>query len=99
MVVPTGTPDEYYCDWVFAYYGDGGNFADSTLWHLQTTYMQPATGIEDDDTKVGIRIPLGVDYIFAESPFDVFVEIAPILNLVPETEFDWSGGVGARFWF
>ncbi len=51
------------------------------------------------DSKLGFRIPVGLDYIFRDSRFDVFMEVAPILNLVPETEFDWSGGVGARFWF
>lgn len=50
-------------------------------------------------SKLGIRIPLGLDYVFEESRLDVFVEVAPILNLVPETEFDLSGGIGARFWF
>jgi hypothetical protein len=54
---------------------------------------------EDDDSKLGVRIPVGVDYILGEGRFDVFVEIAPIFNFVPETEFDLSGGIGARFYF
>jgi hypothetical protein len=54
---------------------------------------------DDDDSKVGVRIPVGVDYLFDNGRFDVFVEIAPIFNFVPETEFDLSGGVGARFYF
>lgn len=36
--VPTGDPDEFYIDWLFLYYDFAGNAADSTLWHLQTTY-------------------------------------------------------------
>lgn len=55
--------------------------------------------ISDDDSKVGVRIPIGLDYLFDNGRFDVFVEIAPILNLVPDTEFDLTGGVGARFYF
>jgi hypothetical protein len=54
---------------------------------------------DDEDSKVGVRIPIGVDYILGDGRFDVFVEIAPIFNFVPETEFDLSGGVGARFYF
>lgn len=54
---------------------------------------------DDDDSKIGVRIPIGLDYLFDGGRFDVFVEIAPIFNFVPETEFDLSGGVGARFYF
>ena len=51
------------------------------------------------DSKFGIRIPGGLDYLFDDGRFDVFVEIAPIFNFVPETEFDLSIGVGARYYF
>lgn len=54
---------------------------------------------DDEDSKAGVRIPVGLDFTFDDGRFDVFVEIAPIFNLVPDTEFDLSGGVGARFWF
>jgi hypothetical protein len=54
---------------------------------------------EGRDSRLGIRIPLGLDYFFEEGRFNVFVELAPIIDLVPETEFDLSGGVGLRFLF
>lgn len=54
---------------------------------------------DEDDSKFGVRIPIGLDYLFDNGRFDVFVEIAPIFNFVPDTEFDLSGGVGARFYF
>ncbi len=54
---------------------------------------------EDKDSKIGVRIPIGLDYLFDNERFDIFVEIAPIFNFVPETDFDLSGGVGARFYF
>jgi hypothetical protein len=54
---------------------------------------------EDHDSRIGIRIPLGLDYRFADRKFDVFVEIAPILDLLPETEFSLSGGIGVRYFF
>jgi|GEM_PF-2983070 len=76
MTVPTvAGGSEYYVDWIFAYYGDGGNFADSTLWHLQTTYMAPV-GIEDDDIK-GPGVPkvvsLGQNY---PNPFNPTTSIS-----------------------
>jgi hypothetical protein len=54
---------------------------------------------DGDNSKLGIRIPIGLDYVFPDKRFDVFMEVAPILNLIPETEFDWSGGIGVRYWF
>ena len=54
---------------------------------------------DSDNSKAGVRIPIGIDYLFDGGRFDVFVEIAPIFNFVPDTDFDLSGGVGARFYF
>jgi hypothetical protein len=54
---------------------------------------------EGDDSRLGVRFPIGLDYVFDGGRFDVFIEVAPVLDVVPETEFDLSGGVGARFYF
>jgi hypothetical protein len=54
---------------------------------------------EKHDDEIGIRFPVGLDYIFEEAPFDVFVEVVPIMNLAPETEFDINAAVGGRFFF
>jgi hypothetical protein len=54
---------------------------------------------EDGDTRVGIRIPLGVTYLFPKAPFDLFAELAPILDVAPESEMDVSVALGARFYF
>ncbi len=48
---------------------------------------------------IGARIPIGLDYIFASAPVDIFAEIVPILDLAPETNFNVGGGIGVRFWF
>ena len=55
--------------------------------------------ILDDDPLVGVRIPVGLNYQFAGEPIDLFIEIVPILDLTPETDFDVGGGIGIRFWF
>jgi hypothetical protein len=52
-----------------------------------------------DDPRFGIRIPIGIDYLFADAPIDVFLELVPILDLSPETDFGVGGGLGIRYWF
>jgi hypothetical protein len=37
--------------------------------------------------------------MFSNAPVDIFVELVPILNLAPSTDFDFNGGIGARYWF
>jgi hypothetical protein len=54
---------------------------------------------DGDDSELGLRIPVGLDFFLKDNRFDIFVEIAPILNIAPETELGLSGGVGARFYF
>jgi hypothetical protein len=51
-----------------------------------------------DETKVGMRIPLGLSYVFKKYPLDFFIEIAPGLNLVPSSDLMLSGGVGIRYY-
>jgi hypothetical protein len=52
-----------------------------------------------DDPLIGVRVPLGLDYMFSNALVDIFVELVPILDLAPETDFDFGGGIGARYWF
>jgi hypothetical protein len=53
----------------------------------------------EDDSKFGVRIPVGLTYIFQSAPVDIFFEVVPILDLVPDTEFDLNAALGARFFF
>ena len=53
----------------------------------------------EDDAVIGVRVPLGLDYMFSNAPVDIFVELVPILDLAPSTDFDFNGGIGARYWF
>jgi len=52
-----------------------------------------------NDPVIGVRVPLGLDYMFSNAPVDIFVELVPILRLAPSTDFDFAGGIGARYWF
>jgi hypothetical protein len=52
-----------------------------------------------DNTGVGIRFALGLEYQFATAPFDIFLEIAPGVRVIPNTSGYVSSGLGARFYF
>lgn len=51
------------------------------------------------DAHLGIRMVVGVDMLFRSAPFDIFFEIAPVLDLAPTTEGTVNAGIGGRFWF
>lgn len=53
----------------------------------------------EDNSKVGVRIPVGIEYIFTGAPLDIFLELVPLLDLVPSTEFRFNGGIGVRYFF
>ena len=48
---------------------------------------------------VGVRIPIGLNYLFAGAPLDIFLEVVPVLDLVPSTAFTVNGGIGVRYFF
>lgn len=52
-----------------------------------------------DQVDLGVRIPVGIAYQFANDPFELFFEIVPVLNLYPATDFDANGGFGVRYYF
>lgn len=52
-----------------------------------------------NDIHMGIRVPIGLNYMFDEVPIDIFVEVAPGLQLTPATAFALDGGLGARYYF
>ena len=52
-----------------------------------------------NDTFFGARIPLGLTYLAPEAPLEFFLEIAPVLNLIPDTDGDADGGIGVRYYF
>ena len=80
------------------------------LWHFDPQTRGPErfrfqTGIGGrlgagkGSAVVGVRVPLIFAWWPRSVPLDVFVELAPLLDLVPATEFSVNGGVGVRFFF
>ncbi|APF20007.1 hypothetical protein Calab_0444 [Caldithrix abyssi DSM 13497] len=52
-----------------------------------------------DDDRLGVRGVLGVNYFFQSAPLDMFLEIVPILDLLPGTYLSFNAGVGLRYFF
>ncbi|MGM0587910.1 MAG: hypothetical protein ACQETE_05830 [Bacteroidota bacterium] len=52
-----------------------------------------------NDPNIGARIPVGLNYWVEGAPIDVFFEVAPTLDLIPDVTFDVSGGLGVRYFF
>ncbi len=73
------------------YYGPGLRL---NMWD----YHHPYYGREWD-SEFGIRMVIGLAFMPRNAPFDLFFELAPVLNLIPNTRFKPEVGLGARFWF
>ena len=53
----------------------------------------------ENDIKLGVRVPLGLAYLFQNVPIDIFVEVVPILDVIPKTDFQINAALGARYFF
>ncbi len=67
-----------------AYYGIGGRIK---------------MGDKHHDDWIGVRIPLGLNYQLKSAPLDFFIEMVPILDLAPDTDFDLNAAIGVRYFF
>ena len=52
-----------------------------------------------DEVEAGVRFPLGLEYLFSRAPFDIFIEVVPILQVIKKTDFEIDGAIGVRFFF
>jgi hypothetical protein len=51
---------------------------------------------DEDDFHLGLRIGGGIEYLIQK--FGFFLELVPVVDLVPATEFDWEYGIGFLFY-
>ena len=56
-------------------------------------------GVGRGDGVFGVRIAGGLALWPSHAPIEIFLELAPILDLVPATELSANGGIGVRFFF
>jgi hypothetical protein len=52
-----------------------------------------------DEMSLGARVPVGLVHQFKENPFDVFGEVAPVIDFLGRTGVDLNLAVGGRFYF
>ena len=74
------------------------SFVDEGALHLHADYIvhkfdliRPSRG--------ALPIYYGVGGRLERTPVDLFVELVPLLDLAPETEFRMNGSVGVRYFF
>ena len=105
----TGSSNAFDFAAAWSFKGDGHLLLQADyVWHSSLTrassgelmlyYGIGGRVIFQDDPRFGARIPVGLDYQFTTAPIDIFLELVPILDLAPSTNFNLGGGIGVRFW-
>lgn len=56
-------------------------------------------GKNNGKTAFGIRAPVGIAVQWLNHPVEIFIEAGPGVEVAPSTEFDLTGGIGARYYF
>ncbi len=51
-----------------------------------------------NDSNFGMRIPLGLSYLFPNDPVEGYAEVAPVVRLLKNVGIDIDGQVGVRFY-
>jgi hypothetical protein len=54
---------------------------------------------EYEEALVGIRGNFGISWLPRRAPMDVFLELAPVVNIFPDMFVDINLGLGSRFYF
>lgn len=67
------------------YYGIGGRFI----------YEEDVK----DNIRLGVRGALGANMNFKKIPIELFAELAPVVDIVKETDFGLDAGIGVRIYF
>jgi hypothetical protein len=49
--------------------------------------------------QIGVRGDFGIAWMPRRTPMDLFLEIAPVMELFPAPDFDLNAGLGGRFYF
>lgn len=88
LIKTTELPGRLSC-----YYGVGGRIK------LKGGNAGISKESNDEDSRLGLRVPLGLSYVFKENPIEIFTEVVPILDIVPEARSGVGFGIGARYYF
>jgi hypothetical protein len=55
--------------------------------------------IGDNETTLSLRVPVGLAYEFEKTPIEIFLEVVPMLDLIPAIPISVAGAVGFRYYF
>ena len=66
------------------FYGFGGRFKTKT---------------DTEGARLSFRVPIGISYEFERAPVELFLEVAPMLDVTPKTQGNVGGGIGFRYYF
>lgn len=58
----------------------------------------PQLWAQSDNVNLGVRAPVGVDFILDRVPIDVFVEVAAGLWIIEDVQLNIDAGAGFRWW-
>lgn len=53
----------------------------------------------EDEKEFGLRFPVGLSYLPKTTPWEFFVELAPVLRITEEVGFNGDFAIGARYYF
>jgi len=97
--------------WSFVGPYEAINIHGDYLWHNYDAFSDVDSGtlplyygiggrviFAENDAVIGARVPVGLNYLFEDSPIGLFIEVAPVLDILPSTDFHVNGGVGVRFY-
>jgi hypothetical protein len=53
------------------------------------------------DNRIGLRVPVGLEYIFERNYVDLFLEVVPLFDLTPANNrgLRWNSAIGIRYFF
>lgn len=77
---------------------EGGSISDVTPYIAVGGRLRVKEADEDDtEVHLGLRVGGGIEYLI--SRFGIFLEVLPVVDLVPATDLDFEGGIGFLFYF
>lgn len=90
-------------DYLHHYYGIFGGKASGNLpLYIGIGGRLRTKGYKKDkeyETALGVRVPFGITYIFPTAPLDAFLEIVPVMDIIPGTQFNIDAAIGMRYYF
>ena len=48
---------------------------------------------------VGARVPFGAEYVLPILPLGLFLEVVPVVDVIPSIGLNWNGAAGFRYYF